>query len=71
MLYSHPPTNLVEHPTDLELKENLFAGKQAHRRSEKITAEQRLRNLKNKDLPWKFRDHSLFVGYGPVEDPKF
>ena len=27
--------------------------------------------MKNKDLPWKFRDHSLFVGYGPVKNPKF
>ena len=37
----------------------------------KITELQRLRNVKNKDLPWKFRDHSLFVGYGPVKNPKF
>jgi len=28
-------------------------------------------NIKNKDLPWKFRDHSLFTGYGPVSNPEY
>ena len=35
---------------------------------------QRERNsgvLKNKDLPWKYRDHALFVGYGPIENPRY
>ena len=27
--------------------------------------------IKNKDLPWRFRDHALFVGYGPVEAPRY
>jgi len=27
--------------------------------------------LKNKDLPWKERDHALFVGYAPVDSPRF
>lgn len=27
--------------------------------------------IKNKDLPWKFRDHALFVGYGPIEKPRY
>ena len=40
---------------------NLFAGKTGTSQVRKITAEQRLRNLKNKDLPWKFRDHSLYL----------
>jgi len=26
---------------------------------------------KNKDLPWKERDHALFVGYAPVEAPRY
>jgi penicillin-binding protein 2 len=26
---------------------------------------------KNEDLPWRFRDHALFVGYAPVETPKY
>ncbi len=27
--------------------------------------------LKNKDLPWKERDHSLFVGFAPVHAPRY
>ena len=27
--------------------------------------------IKNKDLPWRFRDHALFVGYGPIEKPRY
>ncbi|MGB0571842.1 MAG: penicillin-binding protein 2 [Alphaproteobacteria bacterium] len=27
--------------------------------------------IKNKDLPWRFRDHALFVGYGPVKAPRY
>ena len=27
--------------------------------------------LKNKDLPWKERDHALFVGYAPIENPRY
>ena len=26
---------------------------------------------KNKDLPWKERDHALFVGFAPVDKPRF
>lgn len=26
---------------------------------------------KNKDLPWKERDHALFVGYAPMDDPRY
>ena len=25
----------------------------------------------NADLPWERRDHALFVGYAPYEDPKY
>jgi penicillin-binding protein 2 len=27
--------------------------------------------LRNEDLIWRQRDHALFVGYGPVEEPKY
>lgn len=27
--------------------------------------------IKNKDLPWKERDHALFVGFAPVHDPRY
>lgn len=26
---------------------------------------------KNDELPWRFRDHALFVGYGPIENPRY
>lgn len=26
---------------------------------------------KNEDLPWRFRDHALFVGFAPVNNPRF
>ena len=33
----------------------------------KITQEQRDLNIKNKDLPWKFRDHSCLLVMGPFQ----
>jgi len=27
--------------------------------------------VKNKDLPWKERDHALFVAYAPLDNPRF
>lgn len=32
---------------------------------------QRAAGVKNQDLPWKFRHHALFVGYAPVDNPKY
>ena len=48
-----------------------FAGKTGTAQVKRITESERDRDLKNKDLPWKFRDHSLFVGYGPTIKPKY
>jgi len=48
-----------------------FAGKTGTAQVKKITKYERDRDLKNKDLPWKFRDHSLFVGYGPTDKPQY
>ncbi len=54
------------------IKGNLeFCGKTGTSQVRKITEEQREKEIKNKDLPWKFRDHSLFTGYGPVSNPKY
>ena len=36
-----------------------------------ITAAQRAAGVKNEDLPWRQRHHALFVGYGPVEAPRY
>ncbi|MGB0749327.1 MAG: penicillin-binding protein 2 [Magnetospiraceae bacterium] len=38
----------------------------------RITKAERLQGVrKNEDLPWKFRDHALFIGYAPVAAPRF
>jgi len=48
-----------------------FAGKTGTAQVRNISDSQREKKLKNRDLPWKFRDHSLFVGYGPTTNPKY
>jgi len=35
------------------------------------TAERLTGVLQNTDLPWKLRDHSIFVGYAPYDNPRF
>ncbi|MGJ3258392.1 MAG: penicillin-binding protein 2 [Rhodospirillales bacterium] len=39
------------------------------RRISKLEREQGVR--KNEDLPWKYRDHALFIGFAPVENPRY
>ncbi len=49
-----------------------MAGKTGTAQARRISREERLRGvLKNEELPWKFRDHALFVGFAPVEDPRY
>jgi penicillin-binding protein 2 len=37
-----------------------------------ITAAERASGVRrNEDLPWKLRDHSLFIGYAPVQAPRY
>ena len=37
-----------------------------------ISAEERAQGVREQeDLPWRLRNHGLFVGYGPAEDPKY
>ncbi len=38
-----------------------FAGKTGTAQVRRISQLERDQDIKNKDLPWKFRDHSLFV----------
>lgn len=35
------------------------------------TAERRAGVIKNEKLPWRLRDHSIFVGYAPYDNPRF
>ena len=49
-----------------------MAGKTGTSQVRNITAAERARGVwKNEDLPWERRDHALFVGYAPVEDPRY
>ncbi|MEQ8397813.1 penicillin-binding protein 2 [Thalassobaculum sp.] len=49
-----------------------IGGKTGTSQVKRITMAQRAAGItKNEDLPWRDRDHALFVGFGPVESPRF
>jgi penicillin-binding protein 2 len=49
-----------------------MAGKTGTSQVRRITkAEREAGVFKNEDLPWERRDHALFVGYAPVDAPKY
>ena len=49
-----------------------LAGKTGTSQVKRITMADRARGIvKNEDRPWKDRDHSLFVAYGPIQDPAY
>ncbi len=49
-----------------------MAGKTGTSQVRRITLSERATGVrKNKDLPWAQRDHALFVGYAPVEAPRY
>ena len=51
-------------------KKYQFAGKTGTSQVKKITEIQRELDLDISQIPYEERDHALFVGYGPVKDPK-
>ncbi|NKB19677.1 MAG: penicillin-binding protein 2 [Alphaproteobacteria bacterium] len=49
-----------------------LAGKTGTAQVKRISKREReTRVLKNKERPWKDRDHALFVAYAPVENPRY
>ncbi|MCP5368530.1 MAG: penicillin-binding protein 2 [Hyphomicrobiales bacterium] len=49
-----------------------LAGKTGTVQVRRISKAEREKGVrKNEDLPWKERDHALFVGYAPVEAPRY
>ena len=49
-----------------------MAGKTGTSQVRRITLAERAAGVtKNEDLPWRRRDHALFVGYAPVENPRY
>jgi len=57
---------------DLSEEGYKLAGKTGTVQVKAITrAERESGIIDNIDRPWKFRDHALFVGYAPFDDPKY
>ena len=48
-----------------------FGGKTGTAQVKRITAAQRAAGIKNEELPWKDRHHALFVGYAPLNNPRY
>lgn len=55
-----------------ELLGERWAGKTGTSQVRNITAAERARGVvRNEDLPWERRDHGLFVGYAPRDEPRY
>ncbi|MFN3663007.1 penicillin-binding protein 2 [Yoonia sp.] len=49
-----------------------MAGKTGTSQVRRITSEERAAGvIRNEDLPWERRDHALFVGYAPLDNPRY
>ncbi|MFM9851656.1 MAG: penicillin-binding protein 2 [Sphingomonadaceae bacterium] len=56
----------------LPLADVKMGGKTGTAQVRRITLAERARGVRsNASLPWKFRDHSLFVAFAPVDNPRF
>ena len=51
--------------------EYLYAGKTPTSQIRRITEEERILELKQKDLPYERRDHSLFAAFAPYKYPRY
>lgn len=48
-----------------------MGGKTGTAQVKRITKQERAAGIKNETLPWQFRHHALFVGYAPVNNPRY
>lgn len=49
-----------------------MAGKTGTAQVRRITAQERVSGVRrNEDLPWKLRDHALYIAFAPVEQPRY
>lgn len=48
-----------------------MGGKTGTAQVKRITKQERALGIKNETLPWRFRHHALFVGYAPLEKPRY
>ena len=51
--------------------EYIFAGKTGTSQTRSITEEERELKIKQKDLPYKKRDHALFIAFAPYKNPRY
>jgi penicillin-binding protein 2 len=51
--------------------EYVYAGKTGTSQIRTMTLKEREEKLKNKDLPYEMRDHSLFTGFAPYKNPRY
>ena len=51
--------------------EYVYAGKTGTSQIRRITAEERELKIKQKDLPYKRRDHALFIAFAPYKNPRY
>lgn len=59
-------------PNALGLKGLEMAGKTGTGQVRGISAAERATRIRNnRELPWKLRDHSIFVGYAPFDSPRY
>jgi penicillin-binding protein 2 len=56
----------------IEEEEYQLAGKTGTAQVRRISLAERATGvLKNEDMPWRFRDHGLFVCFAPVQQPRY
>jgi penicillin-binding protein 2 len=48
-----------------------FGGKTGTAQVKRINRAERARGINNEDLEWKYRHHALFVGYAPLNNPRY
>lgn len=48
-----------------------MGGKTGTAQVKKINRAERARGIRNEDLVWKYRHHALFVGYAPLNNPRY
>ncbi|MBO6580233.1 MAG: penicillin-binding protein 2 [Thalassospira sp.] len=61
------------HGARIAIKGMEMAGKSGTSQVRRITMRERQTTgvLDNNDLPWKYRDHALFVAFAPVDNPRY
>ena len=68
----HEPGGTAFKPEGLGIAGVQMAGKTGTGQVRGISSSERADRIrKNKELPWKLRDHSIFVGYAPYDAPRF